>query len=271
MEKPFWKKTRPAFHLWTVQLHAFLKREITYSSDRLVAFAAISAGLAAAGGNRFIGGIWDGDRLHESLCWRALKPASAVPDMPSWTWCSSPGHVSFDLIDRGASRIAEFVPGFTVKSIDVQVNGLMTKVSGIITIRGKLFKQKSIDAASLVLTADAFQRKELPLGYSLGKVIYMDNELGQLQDCYMLTVLTIPRNENTTLPMVQHPAVLKLLLQPVLGRNNVFKRVGIGIQYADNPLDKKRKADNSVPRYSHMWLKWLEEGEYMGEKDIILV
>ncbi|MBE3043964.1 HET domain-containing protein, partial [Candidatus Bathyarchaeota archaeon] len=202
--------SRWTFELWKGQLEEFTRKEITYSCDRLSAFASISQTLASGAGQQSLGGIWNGDRLLDSLCWRVMepRPGTGTPNMPSWTWASVDGAISFDAVKRSTgSNGVEFIPCVKVESFDVEANESMSRVSGSITIRGKLCRKKPWHSSIAESVPDS-EKETLRRGYWPGgcggtmspypsRGVFLDHTSEAIEDVYAVNVFSIPGAPDT--------------------------------------------------------------------------
>jgi len=92
---------RSTMETWYILLRQYMRRELTYATDKLPALAGIAAYMEEAVQLRYLAGIWDND-LESGLAWRALESEpglrasggreteiyTRVPGAPSWSWAS---------------------------------------------------------------------------------------------------------------------------------------------------------------------------------------
>lgn len=266
-----WPSLR-AFEFWKEQLEEFTRRELSYASDRLPAFASISKTLASVAGQQFLGGIWTGDRFPESLCWRVTepRPRTGTPSMPSWTWASVDGEISFDAVERSCRKGIEVIPSVTVESLDVEANESMSWVSGSITIRGKLCRKKPLNP-SIFKSVPGGETRALRR-QSLEGCVFLDHAPECIEDVYVINVLSFPRGPPHTgfghprFPSGRPPMTVRLLLQRVRSEVDVFRRIGIGI-IPGPPTDIECKVDGR--RMSP--LGWLVTDEEVFEDRRIVI
>ncbi|KAH9206643.1 heterokaryon incompatibility protein-domain-containing protein, partial [Leptodontidium sp. 2 PMI_412] len=88
-----------SLRVWRDQVAEFTQRALSNASDRGPAFMAVSTYMARKLGNEYIGGIWKGDKLFESLCWNFRKPMLSSRKGPSWTWTQVDGEIAFDILN----------------------------------------------------------------------------------------------------------------------------------------------------------------------------
>ena len=250
-----------------------MQRELTYSCDRLPAFASISKTLASVAGQQFLGGIWNGDRFLESLCWRVTnpRPGTRMPHLPSWSWGSVDGAVSFDAINRSGRGGIEIIPGAKVESFDVKTNKSMSRVSGSITIKSKLCRKTPLNS-SLLESAPDIEKLILQHAH-LRDSLFLDHPFESIEDVYAINVLSFPRGPRPkgygypTFPQGRPPTTVRLILQRVRNGLNVFRRVGIGI-YPGPPTGIQCKADK-VPISPLSWIG--TDQEELEGREIVIV
>ncbi|KAF5237983.1 hypothetical protein FAUST_5789 [Fusarium austroamericanum] len=253
---------RQPFELWKQQVQDFTRRNLTRASDRPPAFDAISKSLATAVGCKPLCGIWDGDKLFESLCWQTENCADVplnLPNIPSWTWLARTGATSFALTNRSGREEVQASSGATVVSINSEATGLS------ITLRGTLHRKQRIDDALLEhwkrLCSKRFYKPS----------VYLDHKMGDDRDVYTFDTLHFPQGPlykgygYPMWPNGREPETLKLLLQKVDNKLNTFRRIGIGsILDLHSNVKPRRVRIIPAPRNSHeitqdKWLKTNEE------------
>ena len=74
-----------------VEYHTFTSR-ITYPKDRLASMASLASSLA--GGDRYFFGIFHND-VYRGLLWRRWVKYASDLDLPSWSWASVEGPITF--------------------------------------------------------------------------------------------------------------------------------------------------------------------------------
>jgi len=92
---------RSTMETWYVLLSQYMRRELTYATDKLPALAGIAAYMGEVTQLRYLAGIWEND-LENGLAWgtfeaehglrasgeRAIEMYARVPGSPSWSWAS---------------------------------------------------------------------------------------------------------------------------------------------------------------------------------------
>ncbi|KAH9887696.1 heterokaryon incompatibility protein-domain-containing protein [Cubamyces lactineus] len=133
-----WKKVR---QMWSKIVREYTRRSLSYSSDKLVACAALAETFAYALGSEYVAGLWgDGCILHD-LLWQvsSWSPRPTAYRAPSWSWASVNGEVSMliDHLDPSLEALAEV--------IDCRVTAQNKKFpfgpvsSGSLILRGRLY------------------------------------------------------------------------------------------------------------------------------------
>jgi hypothetical protein len=227
------KRSQP-FEIWKRELEEFTKRNLTKLSDRLPAIISVSSSLANNAGSEFLCGIWSGDKLLESLCWRAVKPLpkNTSINMPSWSWASVDGEISFDMVSWSGRGGIEILPGSSVVSVDIEPNKSLGHIPRSITFRAALHQKKPFD---VLYAANSKKVKPLFLQHCQSGMVYLDHMCDFLENCYAIDVLSFPHGplyEGYGYPAwpIGRPAeTIKLFLQPINEDLNVFQRVGVGI------------------------------------------
>ncbi|KAK3987280.1 hypothetical protein QBC44DRAFT_127700 [Cladorrhinum sp. PSN332] len=165
---------------WQRLVQEMSRRKFARVEDRLPAIMGIAkfmmenGVLGGAGGHEFVGGVWKGERLLESLCWN-LKTATDGKDMirPSWTWVGLKGEIEFRNL-----RDSSFTPAVAVQSVDVKVDPATFKVSGSIRLSGRLYPIKRF-------TADP---ERVKVGYAWEHYSFNC----QAEDAYVLDIISYP-------------------------------------------------------------------------------
>lgn len=226
----------PPFEIWKILLREYSKRQMKVS-DRLAGLNSISQSLASVSGNHFRGGIWQGDRLFESLCWKIDKPLlpPSESSTPSWSWTCANGEISFDLVNRSSRVGVAVIPKFTTSHLDIQEQKSPTGcVSGSITLRGRLCRKPPFHKHFYEEAENSCECLFLPHVLDLHTCVFWDWVSESMEDCYTIDVLAFPRGPEyegfgyPRWPGGRPPAMVKLIVQRVSG--DVFRRVGIAIQ-----------------------------------------
>lgn len=240
------------YGIWKSLLTRYTERHLTKPSDRIPAFLAVSKNLESAIGGEFIGGVWKGEKLLDSLAWNVESADSKQAKAPSWSWASVSQIIDFDFVRRGWYDMAT-TPLATVVSFDVQANQSQSHISGSITLRTTLHQKKVSQSSkrSHVLcdyVAEAFDHH----------AISFDHEAGVTETCYAADLVGLDRSkyedyeEYMDLESDEVPpaAVIRLLLEPVSwnpGPNipHVFRRIGICRDHGHN---EEELEDRELPR-----------------------
>ncbi|KAF6812391.1 HET domain-containing protein [Colletotrichum plurivorum] len=225
------------FRLWQSYVHEFTGREMTKPSDRIPAFLAISKALEKVLDDSFIDGIWRGDNMLDSLCWRLSQPDASKPTGPTWTWASRSGQVSYGYLEHKGRRTTKA----SVIACDATSNQSQSCISGSITLKGTL---------TLLLNGN-------------GVGAHYDHTSGRPTKCYALDLVAFEKAAQP--PQARTPShifacrwpqwdeqsggVLRLLLRPKdpaedFRTATVFQRIGLYF-YSDQlyHIDQRRDTD----------------------------
>lgn len=245
--------------VWQRQVEEFTKRHMTKRSDRIPAFLAISTSIGAVINEEFVGGIWKGDSLLESLCWRLSQPDTTDPRGPTWTWASRSGQVQYSYLDHEGRKTRKAL----VISCDVSVTDQsQSHVFGSITLKG---------------TLSTFRHK-----YESHRWESFDHSVGSLKRCYTFDLLEFERGPIPTgfgypeYPDGQPGTTVRLLLRPVnddedFWTASLFQRIGIVSHmdpvhrvpqypegYWDDFMNDRRSFDTSQ-------MKWVTPPSYWSQ------
>ncbi|KAF4636818.1 hypothetical protein G7Y89_g1266 [Cudoniella acicularis] len=240
-EPKYGRQIREPYDVWQSMLVEYTRRSLTKPSDRMPAFLAISKHLEKAVGNKFVAGIWEGDKLLESLCWKVKQPDSGMPKTPSWTWASVAGEISFEYVDR-VGRGPDNSLNTTVISLNVQTNQSQNHISGSITLKGTLHQKK-------VVKSSLEARYESPCHESF------DYEADVVESCYAFDIIAFEKGPLPTgygypmWPEGRKAATVRMLLQPVDCDPTMFRRVGIGIYDNTGPMVLEHPRHVSYPSW----------------------
>lgn len=225
-------KVPQPYETWQSQLEIYSSRSITNPSDRLPAFLAISKRIQRIIGNEFLGGLWNGDRLLESLCWKTKIPVSGDAKMPSWTWASLAGEISFKYLDRVGRPDKSSIPNATVVSINIKTNKSQNQVSGFIRLKSTLYKMRDFEFENE-------EHKKQLLFKRKGRQSF-DRQADVVGNYYALDILSFDPGPAPTghgyhqWPHGRPPSTIRLLLQPLSNDLTKFRRIGIGIYDEEN-------------------------------------
>ncbi|KAK4464771.1 heterokaryon incompatibility protein-domain-containing protein [Cladorrhinum samala] len=246
-----WRKTR--FEVWQDLVGELTRREFTRFEDRLPAFMGVakfmvdngllslSAAAAAAGKTEemeFVGGVWKGELLLQSLCWNAVAPVKEdekagedsqepVIKQPSWTWVGLKGEIGFCHLDRSGREDREPVPKVVVESVAVDVDPVTFRVGGSIALRGRLYRKKALEE---LVEEESVDSPKYSFDYE---------GVSGMEDLCILEVLAFPRGPLPTgfgypmYPEGRPPEIVFLILQRLGGvqtevQEGEYRRVGVG-------------------------------------------
>lgn len=262
-----WKKS--PFEVWQDLVGEVTRRDFTKFEDRLPAFMGVAKFMvdngvflmsAATVGKteemEFVGGVWKGEKLLQSLCWNVVAPVKDEKEdsqelgiqQPSWTWVGVKGEIGFRYLDRSGREDREPVPEVVVESVTADVDPVTFRVGGSIALRGRLYRKKVLE--------ELFEKE---WGNSLNYSFDYEG-VSKMEDLYILDVLAFPRGPLPTgfgypmYPEGRPPERVFLILQR-LGRvqtevqKGEYRRVGVGsytwewscaIKDLDDPLLEAR-------------------------------
>lgn len=89
------KDKRPKSNVWRDLVKEYTSRDLTESKDRLLAISGIATAIGIGRSDAYLGGLWLGDLLLESL-WEVISPLQPRPReyrAPSWSWGSVDGTI----------------------------------------------------------------------------------------------------------------------------------------------------------------------------------
>ncbi|KAF6788754.1 HET domain-containing protein [Colletotrichum musicola] len=214
------EKSRP-IEVWQSQVEEFTRRKLTKASDRIPAFLAISKVLCKVAGDHFVGEIWTGNHLFQTLCWTLKQPNNTEPTGPTWTWASRSGEVSYSILRHSGS----LVPTASVVLCDVGADTSHSTISGSITLKGFFGACRAGSGPAAIFDH---------ISGSAGPLYILD--MLELRKEAAPSVATEVRSsyypEVQPLMMPEHDAIVSLLLKPVNDKEDFktasrFHRVGI--------------------------------------------
>lgn len=261
-----WHTPQGSFELWQRQLEEFTRRHLTMSSDRLPAFYAVSRKMAAVEKKSFTAGIWEGEQLLESLCWRAQTPyvreqssSSTHGSFPSWSWISVPGEISFSWVRRDSRQSVKIIPAVEILSLNAPTHTqTQTKPAhrfasplSSMTIKTTLYKKKPLSTALLDIIYDG-------KGYTRPELVGMDYTYGSIKqdgDIYAIRLFSFPRgprhgviNGRYSDYRGTNPTSLSMLVQRIKGTSNGFRRIGITVENIADDVDSEQERKAALER-----------------------
>ncbi|RYO97529.1 hypothetical protein DL765_011130 [Monosporascus sp. GIB2] len=165
-------------YAWHLLVDMYTSLELTYPSDRIVAFSGVASTIQEATGLTYIAGIWK-ELLPHELMWsreRVYDKNEGRPTWrpspwraPSWSWASLEGPVTHILGDGVLSMTTSPIP-YLVEVVDYQITPILDRttalgeVSGaVLTLRG-FVKQARWHRQNGSLTAPYYANFERGLG-----------------------------------------------------------------------------------------------------------
>jgi len=99
------------FHRWWYRLvKEYSERDLTMSTDKLVALSGIAEKTQMRTGRSYVAGIWK-ETIHHDLLWRVggrLTPRPSGYRAPSWSWAAVDGLISTVRIDVGSFSLGNY-------------------------------------------------------------------------------------------------------------------------------------------------------------------
>lgn len=97
----------PALDLWYAIVVDYMRRDISYSSDRRAAIHGLATRFQRCVAGDYFAGLWSQD-LHVGLLWQPLQTIGGVSGdlatAPSWSWLKVEGPVRFQVRERSTSK-----------------------------------------------------------------------------------------------------------------------------------------------------------------------
>lgn len=245
--------------VWQTQVEEFTKRQMTKRSDRIPAFLAISKSIGAVIKDEFLGGIWKGGNLLESLCWRLPQPNTTDPRGPTWTWASRSGEVDYSYANHPGKKTGKAL----LISLDAFVDDQsQSHVFGSITLKG---------------TLSTFRHK-----YESQHRESFDHSVGSLERCYAFDMLDFEKGPNPTgfgypeYPNGKPATTVRLLLRPVnddedFWTASLFQRIGIvshvdpANQVLQPPEGKWDEFMNDMDSFDISQMRFVTEPSYWSQ------
>jgi len=134
---------------WIALVNKYSIRELTYSSDKLVALAGLASRTAASSGWDYLAGHWRQD-LEKTLLWTAGGMPStcggsrhAAYQAPSWSWASVHGVEIHANIDPASSSTLEIVGASCTPRASVNPFGVVS--DGKLVVKGTTASAKALE------------------------------------------------------------------------------------------------------------------------------
>lgn len=227
-------KSRLSIEPWQYILEDYTQREFDAISDRLPAIWPVGRQLEGFLQDEFACGIFKGDKCLESLCWAVTAPADEEPSLPSWTWVSASGPVTFACLDK-SGRNPEAVALTSVISFDGSMDPYTYAVSGSLTLCGPLlrFEDVSKDWMWEAKFLDSTRSETSPEVDDVDAYASPFDGI-DMSECYVLELLGFKgrgrvKPSHQPWPAGRGAAKVSLVLKRVANESATFRRVGIAI------------------------------------------
>lgn len=244
------KDVRNQYQVWSSIVEAYMDCKLTVPEDKLVAISGVAQQMAEATKERYLAGLWENDRLPQSLMWHVLKrrQADGAPSIrsgpegrqyyraPSWSWASMDAKIVWNWpVESGNSLISILRTDIIPKD-----SGTLGKISsGRMYIQGHLFEAKlsiistlrrgAPDEEQYVMQFKRLRREQLDVDSPFTTaLVHLDTPLlpeRSSTDVYLLPVCVGWRSR-ADLPLAR---IAGLLLKKSETGNlqNAFTRIGI--------------------------------------------
>jgi hypothetical protein len=229
------------FHwYWFSLVHDYSKRNLTYSSDKLVALSGLANAIKEIVGKAYAAGLWE-DNLNFDLLWKTVGQSYPKPTSyraPSWSWASVDGIIcsaedtSLDgkfqyqdtLSQMSISQLAtiEFVEAVTASTDN---NGTGQVLAGDLTIRGML---KEIRLSEMGHRLDTWEPHwDRKVFTDQQPLRFFPDSSDECEDSAFLLPMRMVRNKSDNPGIWQDDFVLKIEgLVLIHGEHGTFVRVG---------------------------------------------
>ncbi|KAH7073372.1 heterokaryon incompatibility protein-domain-containing protein [Paraphoma chrysanthemicola] len=223
--------------MWSWIVGEYSKGQLTKIQDKPVAIAAIAQEIQSKNHDRYVAGMWHND-LAIQLCWFVYSIAQdhASPNYiaPTWSWLSTTGQVSYPRSDP-SYRSGDEVIHISILDVNIETLG-NNKFGGL--------KTGSLLLACNVLQDVVLERDELIFAHNQTRFecsIYLDEPPQILQGVFVLPILS--RQDGSL--------VQGLLLEPVGGEVNTYKRLGLFKSYGEDAVHKFEDAASKSLSQEH--------------------
>jgi hypothetical protein len=206
------------YETWWQAIEFYTKANLTFATDKLVAFAGIAKVMQRVMKGRYLAGLWEKDFISQ-LSWFIMAEPGRPQEYiaPSWSWASVHGRVCMDSNQYCYSSEACIRELASMLHIHIEYRGadLFGQVKdGYLRLVGPLLEVQSIADDKL-----GYHGARLASWKALDDPRAMDNDVEHL---IYLGLSLIERKDRSR-------SVIGLLLQRVPGSETTFSRVGTGI------------------------------------------
>ena len=109
---------------WQEIVSAYSKCELTYSRDKVVAFAGIAERILSTRADHYVAGMWESSIVYDLPWWRSSADRAAFPSSatsfraPSWSWASVDGEIVFPSLQGGVKATFVDIQGLSDPVMD---------------------------------------------------------------------------------------------------------------------------------------------------------
>ncbi|EHK99289.1 hypothetical protein M7I_4854 [Glarea lozoyensis 74030] len=220
-----YRSSSPAeFHwYWFSLVHDYSKRNLTYSSDKLVALSGLANAIKRIVRKEYAAGLWE-DNLNYDLLWKAVGQPYPKPKSyraPSWSWASVDGIICSSE-DTGLDGVFQFQDTIsdlpiaqlaTIESVhavtsSADTNGTGQVLAGDLTIRGML---KEVRLSEMGHRLDTWERHwDRKVFTDQQPLRYFPDSSDELEDNAFLLPMRQVRNTSDSPGIWQDDFVLKI-------------------------------------------------------------
>ncbi|KAE9364280.1 HET-domain-containing protein [Stipitochalara longipes BDJ] len=210
---------------WHSIVEAYSLCLLTYTKDKLIAFAGIGASLSEFIGTEFVAGMLAESLIYDLAWWRWSEDRTRSPlgdtslRAPSWSWMSVDGKINFPEDLSGIKRARKFVENIEIIREDDDLTGKhgLLRLRGVcMPLRAKWSEGVIVSFSLSELSACRFTVDDGPRGSS----IYYEITIEEMRDLEI-------RGRILLLPLFSTPAFFNgILITSNRGRSS-YRRIGV--------------------------------------------
>jgi hypothetical protein len=153
--------------VWSVLISQYTKCNLTYATDKLIAFGGIASTFSEPLGQRYVAGLWL-ENLAYQLCWSGKRGTGQAYTAPSWSWASTEGFVGDAFLPVHPSHVVRQIEVLEAHVDLVSQNPYGQLTGGYLRVVGRLTTAKII-FQDQILGIRKEKRPTLLLPDSMGK------------------------------------------------------------------------------------------------------
>lgn len=138
---------------WRTSVSNYFKRNITYTSDRLVALSGVASDMAGKMNDEYLAGLWKSSLFWDLLWYPDPWVEMPVPKeylAPSWSWASLGGPVTWSSYNASSSLKTYVEVKGAETIVKTTLNPYGNVISGSITLRGPAFRGFIVSDKALI-------------------------------------------------------------------------------------------------------------------------